>query len=61
MGCPKARAGVKIVKKRIPRATQILTPSLLTTSGVVVGVALVMPTLVGHLYVGEAEELLSYN
>ncbi len=46
MGCPNARAGVKIVKKK---ANQILTPpqTLITTSGVAIGVALVVPILVG--------------
>ncbi len=51
MGCPKARAGAKILKKkgtnRTTKRNQILTSSLITTSGVAVGVALVIPTLVG--------------
>ena len=50
MGSSDARAGVKIVKKKEPLeqpiAIQILTPSLITTSCIAVGVALV-PLLVG--------------
>ena len=52
MGCPIARAGVKIVggKKGTIRATWCnpnSTPLLITTSGVAAGVALVAPILVG--------------
>ena len=51
MGCPNARAGVEIVTKKEPleqpSETQILTLSLVATSGGVVGVALVVPILVG--------------
>ncbi len=50
MGCANARANVKIVKKKEPleqpRATQIPTPSLVITSGIVVGVTLMVPILV---------------
>ncbi len=46
MGCPNARTGVRIVKKRHLRATPISTLSLITPSGVAV-VALVVPILVG--------------
>ncbi len=50
MGCPDARAGVKIVIKKTPRATQILTPPslIITSSGIAIGVALVIPILAGH-------------
>ena len=47
MGCPNSRAGVRIVKKiyncsKYYTATQILTPSLITS-----GVLLVVPIFVG--------------
>ncbi len=45
MGCPNARVGVIIVKKKKPlRAIQI-SWQLITTSGIAVGVALVVPIL----------------
>ncbi len=47
MGCPNARGGVGIVEKKNLRANQILTPSVITTTGIAVGVALVVPILVG--------------
>ncbi len=54
MGCPNTKAGVKIVGEKEPlqppNATQISTPSLTTTSGVAVGVPLVMLMLVGILF-----------
>ena len=52
MGCPNTSAGIKIVEKEPleqPRGTQISTPSLITTSGVAIAVALVVPILVGLL------------
>ncbi len=54
MGCLDDRAGVKIVGEKNKtlratyRSTQISTPSLITTSGAAVGVALVIPILVGN-------------
>ncbi len=64
MGCPNTRAGVKIVGKKgpieQPRATQILTQSLITTSGVAIGVALVVPILVGTCTTKASGDLLIY-
>ncbi len=52
MGCLYARAGVKIVKEKElleqPNATMFCPPSLITTSGVAIGVALVITILVGR-------------
>ena len=53
MGCPNARTSVKIVKKEPseqPKATKS-TPSLIATSAIAVGVALVVPILVGYIYI----------
>ncbi len=50
MGCPNDRARFKRVKKKIINKSNleiISTSSLIATSGVAVGVALVVPILVG--------------
>ncbi len=46
MGSPNARAGVKMAKKK-PLEQHRATQSLITTSGIAVGLALVVPILVG--------------
>ncbi len=46
MSCPNSRTGRKPLGQS--RATQVLTPSLVTTSGAAIGVALAEPILVGQ-------------
>ncbi len=50
IGCPNSRASVRIVKKnnlKTAKSNPILTPSLIGTCGVPVGVAVMVLILVG--------------